>query len=271
MSWKSALYFGEVMHYRLRPKKHRLKYRVFSMLIDLDEAVELDRSLKLFGFNRASIFSVNETDHGNGEPANLRQWVENHLCHAGLLEAGMRISMLCYPRIFGYVFNPLTVYFAKSPDGSLRAILYEVSNTFLERHTYVIPVNEGLTTSIRHECEKQMYVSPFVEMACRYHFRIVPPLNEVLVAIDEHDGEGRLLYASFAGKRREMTDANLLKALVSYPLMTLKVMGAIHWEALKLWLKGVPFHRHDTAKDKIASTLVGAHPLLKQSTIGDKS
>ena len=262
MSTQSALYFGDVVHHRHKPKVHALRYRVFSMLLDLDELETLNGTLKLFGHNRRAVFSMHDADHGIGEQDGLKAWAEGHLRKADLWSAGMRISMLCYPRIFGYVFNPLTVYFCRSAEGELRAILYEVCNTFHERHTYVIPARADEARAVRHECAKEMYVSPFVGMDCRYRFRITPPGETVLIAINEVDAEGPLLFASFSGKRQPLTDRTLLEALVAYPLMTVKVMGAIHWEALKLWWKGVPVHRHRKAEQPVASTIVSPEKAL---------
>ena len=256
MSTQSAIYLGEVVHHRHKPKVHALRYRVFSLLLDLDEIALLDRTLKLFGHNRRAVFSMHDTDHGIGERDGLKAWAEDHVRKAGLWSEGMRISMLCYPRIFGYVFNPLTVYFCRSAQGELRAVLYEVCNTFHERHTYVIPARPNQTGAVQHECAKEMYVSPFIGMDCRYRFRILPPGETVLIAINEEDTEGPLLFASFAGKHQPLNDRTLAKALITYPLMTVKVMGAIHWEALKLWWKGVPIHRHQKAETPVASTIV---------------
>ena len=247
----SALYAGVVAHARLRPKKHRLRYRVFSLLIDLAEAEALSGRLRLFGFNQSALFSLWEKDHGDG--GQLRHWVDTQLAAAGIADV-TAVTMLCYPRILGYVFNPLTVYFCSDASG-LRAVLYEVHNTFGERRTYVIPAppDAGVVTQ---EAAKQMYVSPFTPMECGYRFRITPPGENVVVAIDETDGDGLLLTASFAGERRDLTDAALLRALFAYPLMTLKVTAAIHWEALRLFLKGVPVFRHHAAASRVATTVV---------------
>jgi len=249
----SALYAGKVFHTRLRPRRHKLAYRVFSLLLDLDEVDTLSRTLKLFGHNSAAVFAFNDSDHGNGD-GDLRGWVTAQLGAAGVVLAAPRITLLCYPRIFGYVFNPLTVWFCHEGD-ELRAILYEVHNTFHERRTYVIRVAPG-ATAIDQSCSKQMYVSPFVPMECAYDFHIEPPGERVVVAIDETDAQGLLLKASFAGTRQPLTDATLLRALFAYPLMTLKVTAAIHWEALKLWAKGVPVFRHRAAKARVATTVV---------------
>jgi DUF1365 family protein len=249
----SALYAGHVVHARLRPKRHKLTYRVFSLLLDLDEMAELSRRLKLFGHNRAAVFSFYDDDHGDGT-GDLSGWVKAQLTGAGVVLEQPRITMLCYPRIFGYVFNPITVWFCSEGE-ELKAILYEVYNTFHERRTYVIRVAPG-GDLIEQRCAKELYVSPFVPMECAYSFRIQPPRNKVLVSIDETDGDGLLLKASFAGSRQPLTDATLLRALFAYPLMTLKVWGAIHWEALKLWAKGVPVFRHRKAAARVATTIV---------------
>lgn len=250
---RSALYAGKVFHARLRPKRHKLTYRVFSLLLDLDEIDGLAKRLKLFGHNRAALFSFHDKDHGAGD-GRLGDWVGAQLRAAGITLASPSISMLCYPRILGYVFNPLTVYFCR--EGSeLKAILYEVHNTYGERRTYVIRVAPG-AAAIEQSCAKELYVSPFVPMDCVYQFHIEPPGDEVMVRIDEADPHGLLLRASFAGKRQELTDRTLLKALFAYPLMTLKVTGAIHWEAMKLWAKGVPVFRHRKAAARVATTVV---------------
>lgn len=256
MSFSSALYAGHVIHSRLRPKTHRLRYRVFSILLDLDELSTLDNGLRLFGHNRRALFSFHESDHGAGSRDGLKAWVLGLLAEAGLATEGMRVALLCYPRILGHGFNPLSVYFCRTAEGELRAVLYEVHNTFKERHTYVIPARLDANGRLRHECAKRMYVSPFIPMDCRYRFNIVPPSDKVVVAIDESDAQGRLLHAAFAARRRPLTDRTLLAALATYPLMTLKVVGAIHWEALRLWLKGIAVHRHHAAASPIARTIV---------------
>jgi len=249
----SAIYAGKVVHARFRPKRHKLTYRVFSLLLDLDELEGLSRTLKLFGHNRRAVFAFNDADHGAGD-GSLRDWVGAQLGAAGMALEQPRIALLCYPRILGYVFNPLTVYFCAEGE-TLRAILYEVHNTFGERRTYVIRVPEG-GGAVEQACAKELYVSPFVPMECGYNFHIEPPGDKVVVRIDETDAEGLLLRASFAGARQALTDRTLLRALFAYPLMTLKVTAAIHWEALKLWAKGVPVFRHRKAAARVATSVV---------------
>ncbi len=259
MSLTSSIYAGAVVHARLRPKKHNLRYSVFSLLLDLDELMLLDRSLRLFGVNRRGLFSFWQKDHGDGTPNGLKEWVAGQLSNAGITTDGLNVRVLCYPRIFGYVFNPLTVYFCYGPEGELRAVIYEVCNTFHERHAYIIPADDEEDGQISHSCSKDLYVSPFVPMNCHYDFTVRTPADHVKIAIRESDADGMFLYAMFQGKQQPLTDRSLATAFLRYPLMTFKVTAAIHWEALLLWLKRVPLHRHAHAASPRASTIVAHH------------
>jgi uncharacterized protein len=228
------------MHRRITPRHHRFKYRVFAMLLELDELPALDRSLSLFKHNRRGLFSFQDRDHGDGRALNV--WLDDLLAQAGIAADGAR-RVLCYPRILGYVFNPLSVWFCDDRDGALKAIIYEVHNTYEERHAYVLPVGEDQKL-VRHGCPKAFYVSPFLTRDCRYSFRIRPPADDVAIAIHEEEGGAPILNASFAGARRALTDRALARMLLRYPLMTLKVVFAIHFEAVRLMLKGVRRHPH---------------------------
>jgi DUF1365 family protein len=242
MMGTSALYFGQVTHRRLRPKSHRLAYRVFSMLIDLDELEELNRTLRLFAHNRAGLFSMHDRDHGDGT-VDLRRYLETQLAAAGIVTGSGPIRMLCYPRLLGFVFNPITVYFCHRHDGTVAAMIYQVDNTFGDRHSYLIPVPVGAKGPVRQECAKMLHVSPFMSMEMTYRFRIAPPGASVAVAVEAADAEGPILEAMFAGHRVELTDRNLARAFLRYPLMTLKVIAGIHWEAFRLWRMGMRFNR----------------------------
>jgi DUF1365 family protein len=235
----SGLYLGQVGHSRTRPAKHSLRYSVFMLLLDLDEAAALAKGLRWFSLGRFNLTSFNARDHGDGSNLPLRTQVERRLDDAGLGIDGGPIRLLCLPRVLGYVFNPISVYFCHRPNGALRAILYEVSSTFGERHSYLIAAEPGADGDIRQSVEKRLHVSPFMEMDLRYTFRVTPPGDRVRIAIEVSDGEGAILYASFMGARRDLTDAQLLLAWATHPLLTLKVIAAIHWEAVKIVLKGV--------------------------------
>jgi hypothetical protein len=236
------------MHRRLTPRHHRFKYRVFAMLLALDELPALDRRLSLFKYNRRGLFSFQDRDHGpidSKEPRDLNMWLDSLLAGAGITADGPR-RVLCYPRILGYVFNPLSVWFCDGRDGALKAIIYEVHNTHDERHAYVLPVGEDQSL-VRHGCPKAFYVSPFLSPDCRYQFRIRPPGEDVAITIREEEAGAPILNASFAGARRILTDRALLAMLLRYPLMTVKVVAAIHFEAVRLMLKGVRRHPHSPA------------------------
>ncbi|SHJ25388.1 hypothetical protein SAMN05444159_0098 [Bradyrhizobium lablabi] len=236
----AALYFGEVMHARLKPMGHRFSYRVMSLLIDLDRLGEADRQSSLFGVNRAALYSFHEADHGKRDGSALRAYVQDCAAERGVDLSGGRVLLSCYPRLFGFTFNPLSVYFCYRADGGLALMIYEVRNTFGNIHAYVLPVRPGELSEagIRQQQEKLFYVSPFIEMATRYHFRVSPPGQRLRLRILETDRGGPLLAATFSGRRQRLTTAALLRAFFALPLVTLKIVAAIHWEALRLWVKG---------------------------------
>jgi hypothetical protein len=240
---RSALYEATVMHHRVRPFRHRFVYRVFSLLLDVDELGALGRRLRLFSHNRFNLLSVHDRDFGPGDGKPLRGWVERLVSEHGLgFEVG-RIDLLCFPRLLGYVFNPLSTYYVHDQDGALRAMLYEVTNTYRDRHSYLLPVDPEARTG-RQSCDKHLYVSPFIGMEARYHFRFSVPDDRLALAIREETPEGNVLFAAMSGVRRPLTDGILARMLIRYPLMTLKVIGGIHWEAFRLWRKGARVFRH---------------------------
>lgn len=236
----SCLYLGQVVHRRVRPRDHLLRYRVFCLYADLDELPALDRGLRWFSYNRRGVFSFHDRDHGDGTAGGLRGWIEHHLARAGIALDGGPVRVLCYPRLLGFVFNPLSVYFCHHRSGALAAIVYEVHNTFGQRHSYLIPVADDAGAVISQACDKAFYVSPFIATAGTYRFRVVPPGERLAIAITQGDGDGPLLHASFTGSRAALDDHGLRSAFLRYPLMTLKVLAGIHWEALRLWRKGIP-------------------------------
>jgi hypothetical protein len=253
MTFRSRLYLGSVVHRRLRPHRHRLRYRIFWMVLDLDEIDGLSRGLWLFSRKRFSVVSFRDADHGDGSATPLRDQVERHLAAAGIDTKGGRIELLCMPRIFGYGFNPLSVYFCYRDDRSLAAIIYEVHNTFHERHSYLIPTDQDDASTrtgdrgFDQQCDKVLYVSPFLDMDMTYAFRVEPPAERVEVAIHGSDQQGLLIAAALVGERRALTDRNLVRVLLAYPLLTLKVIVAIHWHALRMVLKGFAVRTHPPA------------------------
>jgi len=239
MTLASALYEGTVVHLRLRPRRHRLGYGVFALLVDLDELDALPARLRLLSRNRFNLFSFHDRDYGARSAEPLKAQVARHLAAAGI-EGGGPIRLLTMPRMLGYAFNPLSVYFCHTPEGRLSAVLYEVSNTFGERHSYLIPVEPGTEGRVVQRTEKRFFVSPFLGMDLDYTFRLRPPGERLMVSIVARDREGTVLSAVQEAERRPLTDGALARAFVNFPLMTLKVIVGIHWEALLIWLKGIP-------------------------------
>ncbi|MBE7219440.1 MAG: DUF1365 family protein [Caulobacteraceae bacterium] len=230
---------GEVRHRRRRPRVHALRYRIFMLLLDLDELPALDRRLRLFSLDRFNLFGLRPRDHGDGSATPLRAQVERRLAQAGVGFDGGPVRLLCLPRVLGYVFNPLSLYFCHRRDGALAAIVYEVSSTFGERHSYVIPAGDLSGALVRQRADKRLHVSPFLDMDLSYAFRVAPPGERLGVIVDTCDRDGVILHASFHGERRPLTDATLIRAFCTHPLLTLKVTLGIHWEALKLIAKGL--------------------------------
>ncbi|MEO1720924.1 MAG: DUF1365 domain-containing protein [Pseudomonadota bacterium] len=236
-----CLYRGHVMHMRLRPFTHRFRYRVFTLLLDIDRLEETCTRLRLLRLDRFGLLSFHRRDHGARDGSALRPWAEAELAAVGRPKPA-RIMLLSFPRIFGYAFNPLSVYFCEDAAGRLESVIYEVKNTFGDQHTYVMAADEGRDGVARHGAEKGFFVSPFIGMTQSYRFTIRQPAERLAIRIRQHDAEGEWLIATQSGERVALTDAALLKLWAFHPLMTLKVILAIHWQALKLWLKGARFH-----------------------------
>ena len=238
-----SIFDGTVMHQRMKPKDHRFSYKVFNVLVDLDRLADATRQSSLFSVNRFNLLSFHEKDHGPRDGSSLRAHVDRLMKKEGLA-APHRVLLLAYPRLLGYGFNPLSVYYAYGEGAALTALIYEVRNTFGGLHTYVAPVSPAQISDagIRQEQDKEFYVSPFISMQQTYHFRMLPPGKTVRVRILETDGTGPLLSATFSGNHKPANTFSFLKACLRVPLLTFKVMAAIHWQAFKIWRKRVPFH-----------------------------
>jgi DUF1365 family protein len=259
---RSCLFAGHVIHQRTRPKRHRLRYSVFYLALDLEEAPAVSAALRFFSINRFNFFSFHERDHGDGSSLPLAEQVRTKLRTAAL-DANGAIVLMTMPRMLGYAFNPLSIYFCYRNDGALAAILYEVNNTFGQRHSYLIPATADTDGLVRQESAKTLYVSPFLDKDMNYAFVAAPPQERVAVSICARDEDGPVLIARLSANRIPLTDGTLLRALLAYPFLTLKVVAAIHWEALRLWLKGIGL-THRPAQANGGTTLGRASSLVAE-------
>ena len=250
-SFNSCIYSGSVTHRRFKPKRHFFTYKTFSLLIDLNEIKNLEKKINFFSYNKFNILSFYDADHGLRDGSSLINWVKNTLVQAKIDIGSGTIKLLCYPRFFGYVFNPLSIFYCYDDNLKLKAVLYEVKNTFNEQHTYIFP---ALQTSnlILHKCDKKFYVSPFMEMETFYNFRLLKPKKLLKVFIKQSDAEGTIFTACQVGKKIEMSSKNLFFQFLTHPLMSFKVILAIHFEAFNLWTKGV---KHVKRKIKIKNNI----------------
>jgi DUF1365 family protein len=244
----SGLFEGTVTHTRRFPRRHHLSYRVWYLLLDLAELDELDAAVPGFGVERAAAVSFRAQDHGARDGSPLRPWIDGQLSAAGIELAGGAVRLLCFPRVLGYTFNPLSVWFCHNADGTLRAILYEVSNTFGEHHSYLVPVEPGARPgeTVGRRFDKELFVSPFIDMDATYDFRTRVPDDRLAIVVREHVRDGRVLDVALTARRLPLDGRHLASVFVRFPLVTLKVIGGIHWEALKLWRKGAPYRRRGT-------------------------
>ena len=238
--FNSCIYTGFVTHRRFKPKRHFFTYKTFSLLIDLQEIENLGKKIKCFSYNKFNILSFYDLDHGPRDGSSLINWVKNTLKEAKINIGSGTIKLLCYPRFFGYVFNPLSIFYCYDDNLNLKAILYEVKNTFNEQHTYVFSASVS-SNLILHKCSKKFYVSPFMEMKTFYNFRLLKPGKILNVFIKQRDEEGTLLTACQIGKRIEISNKNLFIQFFTHPLMSFKIIAAIHFEAFRLWIKGVKY------------------------------
>lgn len=244
----SCIYSGWVMHRRLHPRRHSFRYRAWWLLIDLDEIDALDKRLRLFSRGRRNLISFHDGDYGHDQ-SSLRAQITRQLSAGGIDYDGGPIRLLCSPRVLGYQFNPLSIYFCHRRDGELAATVYEVHNTFGERHSYCLAAQADSSGVVRQSRDKKFYVSPFMGMDMRYDFRVMPPGETLTVAIAGSEQGQPLLNAVLQAERQELNDRRLASLLVTHPLVTLKVIAAIHYEAVRLWWKGLTIHPHSAALD----------------------
>ncbi len=235
----AELYVGRIMHARMRPRTHRFSYRVFMVAVDLDRLDEAGKVCRFFSLDAVNLLSLHVRDHGPRTGGDLAVHVRGLLAEHALHLEGGRIILVCQPRVLGFGFNPLSIYFAFDHHGALAAIVHEVRNTFGEQFSYVMPITRNETGAHRWECEKTFRVSPFLDLAHRYRFRVSTPGESLRVRIIETDGAGPVMAAALKGERRDLTSGSVLMAFLRTPFLGLKVIAAIHWEALRLWAKGI--------------------------------
>jgi len=240
MSAAAELYVGQTTHVRFKPQPHKFRYAVFQLLIDVDHLGEAFAGLRTLGVGRFGLFSFATRDHGARDGQPLRAWVEAQLAAANVPATTAEIRLLCFPRVLGFVFNPLSIFFVYGAGHRLEAVIYEVNNTFGQTHAYVAPATGE--DDERHEADKAFYVSPFFGVEGGYQFRLGPPAKNFDLVICKQVGGETDFVATLSARRRALTDAALMRLFFAMPLMTLGVVAAIHWQALRLWFKGAAFH-----------------------------
>ena len=242
------LSIGSVRHQRLRPAAHVFSYGVFTLMLPLRSLGDSGLGSRLCGRNRFNLLSFYDNDHGDGKTP-LLQWIDTLLRNEGVEDADGEIWLQTFPRVLGYVFNPVSFWFCHRRDGALRAIVCEVNNTFGERHCYLLATEGPMAWGQSHSARKVFHVSPFCAVEGSYRFRFMRTLHnkegassERLVArIEYHDAEGPLLLTSVSGKLHALNDVSAALAFVRHPLMSFGVIARIHWQALRLFIKRVPF------------------------------
>ncbi len=241
---ESCIYKGHVTHRRIIPVKHFFSYKTFSFFLDLDELKTLESKISLFSLNKFNLFSFYNKDHGDRNGEDLKDWVLKVLKKYNLIFKVSKIKILCFPRILGYVFNPLSIFYCYDNNG-LRAVLYEVKNTFGEQHTYVFSISAN-TKIISQFCNKKFYVSPFIEMKSFYNFRLSDPDEKLKILIKQCDvSNNRILIACQSGIKQPLNEKELIINFFKHPFMTLKIISGIHYEALRLWKKGAIFIKRE--------------------------
>ena len=240
---RSHLLEGTVGHRRSRPVVYALQHDVYYLALDLDELDAVDRRLRLLSRNRRNLLAFRDADHWPVPATDLRTSVLGHLRGEGEDPTGWRITLVTNARVFGYVFNPASFYLCRDADGVLRVVIVEVHNTHLERHLYTLRPSAA-DGPFRASMTKAFYVSPFIDMEGGYTVHVDDAPGRLRIGINERQGDVPLLATSLVLRRRPLTDRMIARMLLRHPLMTHRTIALIHWHALHLWRRGIPFQRH---------------------------
>lgn len=240
---RSHLLEGSVGHRRSRPVAYALQHDVYYLALDLDELDAVDRRLRLLSRNRRNLLVFRDADHWPPPATDLRTTVLDHLRGEGEDPTGWRITLVTNARVFGYVFNPASFYLCRDGDGILRVVIVEVHNTHLERHLYTLRPSAA-DGPFRASMAKAFYVSPFIDMDGGYTVHVDDAPGHLRIGINERQGDRPLLATSLVLRRRPLTDRMIARMLLRHPLMTHRTIALIHWHALHLWRRGIPFQRH---------------------------
>ena len=247
MNTSISLYTCDVMHRRHFPQCYRFDYKVFSLFLDID-SYDKQKPSKLLSFNRWNIFSIFTKDHGARDGSAWRPWIESILNKHQLSNAKHKIKLLCFPRILGYAFNPLSLWYCYGEDNQIYAIICEVRNTFGEHHHYVLHNNnQPYEEKVSAQKKKNFHVSPFINMNAEYQFTISDPKDGLSIVINEYQDGELMLTATQRGTQKQIDTPHLLGLFCFIPLMTFKIMWMIHWQAVKIWLRGGKYHKKPQA------------------------
>jgi DUF1365 family protein len=244
----SCLYECTVMHRRLSPKRHEFAYRIFLFYLDLDELAGIANRIPFFSLNEPNIYALRNEDYFQFHSRGLRANLESFLATQGLNQRPARIRLLTLPRFLGYTFNPISIFFCFDENGRPLTSVVQVGNTFGELKPYFVPWDPD-TRGFHIRVAKNYYVSPFSPLDLEFDFRFDQPGERLRIAIDDFQGEEKVLISSLTGQRVELTPLNLALLSIKYPLITLKVIFLIHWEAFRMWCKRIPHQRKEADPD----------------------
>lgn len=251
MSNALSLYVSDVMHRRNFPQSYRFNYRVFSFLVDIDKMKDVEKHSACISLNRFNIFSIYTKDHGARDGSAWRPWINEQLDKLDLGKAKFQIKLLCFPRVLGYAFNPLCLWYCYGEDEKLYAVVCEVRNTFGEHHHYILHnKNKPYEQTVEAYKHKHFHVSPFISMNAEYHFILKKPTETLSIVINEYQDKALMLTATQLGKRKTITSTELLKQFFRVPVLSIKIMTLIHWQALKIWVRGGKYHVKPPAPER---------------------